>query len=149
MKQQGFTLIELMIVVAIVGILAAIALPAYQDYTVRAKISEVMVIASKDKTSISEYYISRGTMPTTGQAAGINVDTSGANQSVYLSDVNFSSISTNVVQVEYVLDGAQLIAAIDTNTIVFEGTGDQAIGVSWTCTGGNLPSKYRAANCRP
>ncbi|MCW8945553.1 MAG: prepilin-type N-terminal cleavage/methylation domain-containing protein, partial [Sedimenticola sp.] len=52
--QSGFTLIELMIVVAIIGILAAIALPAYQDYTIRAKISEIMVLASKDKTSISE-----------------------------------------------------------------------------------------------
>ena len=61
--QQGFTLFELMIVVAIIGILAAIALPAYQDYTVRAKVSEVMLAASGMKTDIAEYFQSQGRMP--------------------------------------------------------------------------------------
>ena len=58
--QQGFTLIELMIVVAIIGILAAIALPAYQDYTVRAKVSEMMLAASGMKTDIAEYFQAKG-----------------------------------------------------------------------------------------
>src|ERR1051325_10917025 len=64
--QQGFTLIELMIVVAIIGILAAVALPAYQDYTVRAKMSEVMLAASSCRTSISEIYQSGGSAPGAG-----------------------------------------------------------------------------------
>ena len=63
--QQGFTLIELMIVVAIIGILAAIALPAYQDYTVRAKVSEVMLAASGQKNSVAEFFQTRGQMPAT------------------------------------------------------------------------------------
>jgi len=64
--QQGFTLIELMIVVAIIGILAAVALPAYQDYTVRAKMSEVLLAASACRTSITEIYQSGGTPPGAG-----------------------------------------------------------------------------------
>src|SRR5262245_5447767 len=85
--QQGFTLIELMIVVAIIGILAAVALPAYQDYTVRAKMSEVMLAASACRTSITEIYQSGGSAPGAGNwgcetasskyVAGIATDANG------------------------------------------------------------------------
>lgn len=68
--QKGFTLIELMIVVAIIGILAAVALPAYQDYTIRAKISECAGVASACKTSVSEYYASMNALPANTNAAG-------------------------------------------------------------------------------
>ncbi len=70
--QQGFTLIELMIVIAIIGILAAVALPAYQDYTVRAKASELVLAATAPKVSVSEYIISNGTMPT---QTGVTIST--------------------------------------------------------------------------
>ena len=71
MKQQsGFTLIELMIVVAIIGILAAIALPAYQDYTIRTKISECAGVVSACKTSVSEYFASQGALPNNVNQAG-------------------------------------------------------------------------------
>jgi len=98
-KQQGFTLIELMIVVAIIGILAAIALPAYQDYTKRAKVSEGLSLASSAKVAVSEYFFSENKWPTKNVSAGIpediktgivnniQVETSGAIRITYTNEV--------------------------------------------------------------
>ncbi|MFY0183171.1 pilin [Stenotrophomonas rhizophila] len=74
-KQQGFTLIELMIVVAIIAILAAIALPAYRDYTIRAKVSESVMALSACKTSVTEYFSATNALPTTLAEAGCNAAT--------------------------------------------------------------------------
>ncbi len=78
--QKGFTLIELMIVVAIIGILAAIAIPAYQDYTIRAQVTEGLSLASAAKTAVGEYFMNKGEAPTTRTIAGMSaaaIDTSG------------------------------------------------------------------------
>ena len=81
--QKGFTLIELMIVVAIIGILAAIAIPAYQDYTVRSKVTEMINAAGVCKTSVAEYYQSLGSMPgNTTQAGCSNIGTANTNAPV-------------------------------------------------------------------
>ncbi len=74
-KQQGFTLIELMIVVAIIGILAAIAIPAYQDYTIRAQVSEGLNLAGGAKAAVSEVVMDSGTFPTTNVLAGLSTNT--------------------------------------------------------------------------
>ncbi|HFB3006223.1 TPA: pilin, partial [Neisseria gonorrhoeae] len=69
--QKGFTLIELMIVIAIVGILAAVALPAYQDYTARAQVSEAILLAEGQKSAVTEYYLNNGEWPSDNSAAGV------------------------------------------------------------------------------
>ncbi|HGO9021565.1 TPA: pilin [Neisseria meningitidis] len=69
--QKGFTLIELMIVIAIVGILAAVALPAYQDYTARAQVSEAILLAEGQKSAVTEYYLNHGKWPSNNSSAGV------------------------------------------------------------------------------
>ena len=73
-NQSGFTLIELMIVIAIVGILAVVALPAYQDYTIRAKIAEPMAVLAEAKTNMTEYFVATGSLPEDAEEAGIETD---------------------------------------------------------------------------
>jgi type IV pilus assembly protein PilA len=143
--QQGFTLIELMIVIAIVGILAATALPAYQDYTVRAKMAEVVGIAAAAKASVSEYYVSMGEMPVDATAAGVN--TSGG-QSTYVTTVAYTRASTNEGRIAYTL--TNLNSNVDTQVLEFAGTGSND-GIRWICnrpTGTTVPAKYLPANCR-
>lgn len=140
--QQGFTLIELMIVVAIIGILAAIAIPAYQDYTIRTKISEVMVMGSAAKTSSSEFYLSSGRMPDTADEAGVNMN---AAQSTYVNLIEFGTTGANVT-IRYTLTNLEA-TTVDGTTIEFNGTGG-VNGVSWHCLDGSLLDKYRPANCR-
>ncbi|WP_372778775.1 pilin [Litorivivens sp.] len=139
--QQGFTLIELMIVVAIIGILAAVALPAYQDYTIRAKVSEVVVIASAARTNVAEYYLSQGSMPANTNEAGISTD---AGQSQYVTNITFATSSTGTL-LTYTL--GNLGGTADTTTFEYLVQGSNS-GVTVDCTGGTLPAKYRPANCR-
>jgi len=133
--QQGFTLIELMIVVAIIGILAAVAIPAYQDYTARAKVSEAIGMAAAAKTAMSESRLSAGAFPTSNAAAGI----SATIQSQYVAGV-----AVNSTGIEVTLAGDN---AFSGDTIIFTGTFNNGT-VQWDCTGGDLEDKYRPANCR-
>lgn len=142
--QGGFTLIELMIVVAIIGILAAVALPAYQDYTVRAKVSEMILAASSAKVSIAESAQINGEMP---QTASLSVE----NQtSEYVSGVAYSyeNASRGVVTVI----GKDLKISPANPQIVMIGNLGNNGQVIWDCkpgTGNNaMPVKYLPASCR-
>lgn len=144
--QKGFTLIELMIVIAIVGILAAIALPAYQDYTVRAKMSEPLATLAEAKTTIAEYYSANGYLPLNASVAGIN---SNPDKEIVAS-ILYNSTS-----------GPLLTARVTSATIpgggsgtalefLLSGTTRSDRSIDWKCkpqTGGILP-KYLPANCR-
>lgn len=144
--QKGFTLIELMIVVAIIGILAAIAIPAYQDYTVRAKMSEAISLGSASKTSISEYYVSEGIMPASETAAGIDPTGTVYGTSV-VNQINYARTSTSVgvITIDLEAFGGSINQGDD---FTLTGTGSAA-GVTWDCAVGNgLDSKYLPANCR-
>ena len=122
-RQQGFTLIELMIVVAIIGILVSVMLPSYSSYTARTKISEIMLVADSAKLAVSEYYMTMGQMPASTAQANMNTSIL---QSNYLGSITFSSTPTTAT-LTYTLANVGA-----TGDIAFVGTGTTN-GVQWSC----------------
>jgi type IV pilus assembly protein PilA len=161
--QHGFTLIELMIVVAIIGILAAIAIPAYQDYTIRAQVSEGMNLAAAAKAAVAETFLNRGAPPANRLAAGMTATATDTNGK-YVTQV---LVANGTIEVTY---GADANARITGNVLAIQPyvTPDQSI--SWVCgqatppvaatatamvgstvaaTQTSVPVNYLPAACRP
>ena len=138
--QKGFTLIELMIVVAIIGILAAIAIPAYQNYTKRSHVSEGLSLAGGAKTGITEFYSSNNRWPgaTTGNASvGLAPD-----GSIKGNAVNSVLVNGSTITITY-----NTKVGTGSPTLIMQGTPSGG-GMEWSCSGGTLDDKFRPSNCR-
>lgn len=144
--QKGFTLIELMIVIAIIGILAAIAIPAYQDYTIRTKVSEGLSLAGVAKIAVSETYNATGSYPTIDPAhASYGLPTASEISGTYVSTIT-AAASTGIISIEFKMIAAGKVNGGD--TVLLSPNSSLNGALQWNCNGNDVPAKYVPSECR-
>ena len=136
--QKGFTLIELMIVVAIIGILAAVAIPAYQDYIGRAQASEPITLLGGGKTPLAEYLSDKGVLPTA--ITDVMTTISGKYTSTIALTGTLPSITLTAT-----MPATGVNASLQNTTILLTSTNS---GAAWTCTTGTAPAKFLPSACK-
>lgn len=142
--QKGFTLIELMIVIAIVGVLAVVALPAYQDYTARAQMSEALTLAEGQKSAVVEYYSDKGTFPADNAAAGIAAASTITGK--YVASVTVATANDKAT-ITATMKSSGVNKDIKGKTLVLEGS-QNAGSFDWTCKKGTVDDKFLPSSCR-
>jgi type IV pilus assembly protein PilA len=140
--QSGFTLIELMIVVAIIGILAAIAIPAYQDYIARSQVSEPVQLTAGAKTPLAEFYADKGRWPT--QVTSV-VGTLNGKYTSALALTAGSGATTTTAAVTATMKSVGVNKNVQGSTMVLQTTDG---GKIWNCTGGTVGPKFRPGSCK-
>jgi len=135
--QKGFTLIELMIVVAIIGILAAIAIPAYQDYTIRAQVSEGMTLAAAAKAAVAETFLNTGNAPANRSDAGMSANANDT-QGKYVASVD---VTSGTIDITYGNDANSEVAGNQVSLVAYI-TNDRS--VTWQCGNASAPTSASA-----
>jgi len=139
-NERGFTLIELMVVITIIGTLAAIAIPAYQNYTIRAQISDGLTLAAMPQTAVEEFYSEYGDWPANNEDAGLS-DQEGI-KGKYTSEI---FVQGNVVEITFGNDAHELIRA---RKVLLTATDNEG-SISWVClSDGTIKNKHLPTTCR-